>query len=99
MAFDGDRPVATGALFRKGRCAWLSFGTTDEEARGRGAQSALLAARLDAAARLGCELATIETAEPKSGVFAPSYRNAIRLGFKALYSRPNYIWERSAAAG
>lgn len=99
MAFDGDTPVATAAAFRRGHCAWFGFAVTDEGYRGRGAQSALLAMRLKGAADAGCNLVTLETAEPKLGVSAPSFRNAIRLGFKVAYTRPNYIWERAPETG
>jgi len=98
MAFDGEKPVATAALYKRGHCAWLDLATTDAAARGRGAQSALLAARVRKAGALGCDLVTLETAEPKQGVSAPSYRNAIRLGFEVAYARPNYIWERTPSA-
>ena len=45
MAFDGATPVATGAVFIDGKSAWLGIGATLSLHRGRGAQSAVLAAR------------------------------------------------------
>jgi hypothetical protein len=99
MAFDEDLPVATAAMYERGRCVWFDLATTEEPHRGRGAQSALLAVRLRDAARAGCELVTMETAAPREGVSAPSFRNAVRAGFRTVCSRPNYIWERAPSAG
>jgi hypothetical protein len=98
-AFDGNALVATAAMFKRGRCMWFDLATTDEKHRGKGAQSGLLAVRLRDARLAGCDLATMETAEPKEGVSAPSFRNAVRLGFEPVYARPNYIWERGLDAG
>src|SRR5690349_6313079 len=43
LAFDGDQPVATAALFVRDGIGWLGEAGTLPVARGRGAQSALLA--------------------------------------------------------
>lgn len=99
MAFDGGKPVATAGLFTRGHCAWFDLAVTDESHRGRGAQSALLATRVKDAAEAGCDLVTLETAEQKQGVSAPSYRNAVRQGFRVAYTRPNYVWERAPETG
>ncbi len=92
LAFDGDMPVATGALFVDGDTAWLDFATTDPDYRGRGAQSALLACRIRDAAELGCDILVVETAEDRPEKPAPSYRNQLRFGFQVEYVRPNYIY-------
>jgi len=94
MAFDGDTPVATGAFFVSGKSAWIDFAATLADYRGRGAQAALLEARLRDAAALGCERLVVETAEQTSEKSAPSFRNMIRYGFKEAFVRPNYIWTR-----
>jgi GNAT superfamily N-acetyltransferase len=93
LAFDGARAVASGALFADGSRAWLDFATTDPEYRGRGAQSALLARRINDAAELGCDLLVVETAEDRPEKPAPSFRNQLRFGFEVAYARPNYIYE------
>jgi ribosomal protein S18 acetylase RimI-like enzyme len=91
MAFAGDEPVATGALFVHGRTAWLGFGATLPSYRGRGAQSALAALRITAARELGCDAIVLETAEDLPAKPSQSYRNMRRLGFEVAYLRPNYV--------
>ncbi len=91
MAFDGDIPVATGAFFATGQCAWLDFAATLPEHRGRGAQSGLLARRIRDAAVLGCRTMVVETAQQTSERESPSWRNTLGFGFRQAYARPNYI--------
>jgi hypothetical protein len=99
MAFDGDTPAATGAMFVGGEFGWLDFAATLSTHRKRGAQSAILARRIHDAAELGCRWVLVETAEQTPEKEAPSYRNMIRFGFTEAYKRPNYIHEnRSRAA-
>jgi GNAT superfamily N-acetyltransferase len=93
MAFDGATPVATGAYFASGEFAWLDLASTLPEARGRGAQSALLARRAADAAAAGCRWLTVETAEETPERPAPSYRNMVRAGFRVAYARPNYLYQ------
>jgi len=93
MAFDGNKPVATGAFFADGEFAWLDLASTLPEARGRGAQSALLYRRAHDAAALGCRWLAVETAEETPEKPAPSYRNMVRTGFRVAYSRPNYLYQ------
>lgn len=93
MAFDNDRPVATGAFYVNGEYAWIDFATTLPEYRGRGAQTAIAERRAKDAAALGCRWLVVETAEETSEHPAPSYRNMIRLGFQVAYIRPNYIYK------
>ncbi|UCE25126.1 MAG: GNAT family N-acetyltransferase [Candidatus Zixiibacteriota bacterium] len=91
MAFDGNTPVATGALYVAGQFGWIDFASTLPSARGRGAQSALLELRVADAAREGCKWLVVETAEDTPQKPAPSFRNMIRHGFQVAYVRPNYI--------
>jgi ribosomal protein S18 acetylase RimI-like enzyme len=69
---------------------WLSFAATLPEFRRRGAQNALLAARIRAAAELGCSLVVGETGALEDGRPSNSYRNIVRAGFEPVYDRPNY---------
>ena len=92
-AFDGDQAVAAGALFADGEAAWLGIGATSPSHRGRGAQSAILAARIDAAIVSGCTVLTTETGIPQPGEAGPSYANIQRAGFAIAYPRPN--WRRA----
>ena len=78
---DGE-PIATGALFIHNDVALLAGASTVPEGRRRGAQSALLDARLRTAASSGCTIAMV-VAAPGSA----SQRNAERNGFRIAYTR------------
>jgi GNAT superfamily N-acetyltransferase len=82
-----DGAVAGGAsAFAFGRVAGMFGASTLPEFRGRGVQTALLAARLDWAAKLGCDLA--------KGVTLPgsvSQRNHERFGFRVAYTRTKLV--------
>jgi GNAT superfamily N-acetyltransferase len=90
VAYGSGRPCGAGAMYIDGDSAWLGFGGTIPAARGRGAQSALLAARVRAAAEAGCRTATTETGVQEPGRPARSYRNILRAGFEEVYERPNW---------
>lgn len=87
-AWDGDRLVAVGNLLIQGPVASLNAGATAVAYRGRGAQSALIAARARAAAAAGCEWVVSETGE--SG---PSFDNMRRAGLRSIYLRRTWLWE------
>ena len=87
MAFDKEKPVATGCVFVNGQMAWNCFATTLPEYRGRGAQGALLSARIEHARNAGCSYITTETHKDNA-----SFRNMLRYGYKVLYERPNYVY-------
>src|SRR5262249_8567830 len=84
-ALDGDQLVGAGALFVHGDTAWLGSGATAPTHRGRGAQSALIGARVHAAGAAGCRWITVETAADTPEKPNPSTRNLRRLGFQDLY--------------
>jgi GNAT superfamily N-acetyltransferase len=96
VAFDGDAPAATGAVVVTGRVAWLGAAGTLPEFRRRGAQNALLSARIDAARREGCTELITETGEPVDGKAGGSYRNLVRAGFEPVYVRQNYLSSEDA---
>lgn len=89
LALDGATPVATGMLWMHGNVALLAGASTVPGARGRGAQKALLAARLRFAAERGCSLAMMG-ALPGS----TSQRNAERNGFRIAYTRVKWMKAR-----
>ncbi len=89
-AYDDGAPIATGALFTAGEVGWLGFGATLPSHRGRGAQSALLAARIALGADLGLRVLVTETGVLRAGKPGPSYRNILRASFREAYVRPNY---------
>lgn len=90
VATHHDKIVATGSVFLHNDTAWLGIGATLPEYRGRGAQSALLAARIHTAATAGCTVIATETGEPVSDEPNPSLRNIRRLGFRQVCSRMNW---------
>ncbi|WP_088348106.1 MULTISPECIES: hypothetical protein [Rhodomicrobium] len=90
MAFDGEAPVATAALFVHGASGWLGVGAALSAYRQRGAQSALLAARVSHAAVQGARILTTETGVPHPGEPGHSYGNIQRAGFDIAYLRPNF---------
>ena len=63
LALDGDEPAATAALFVSGTVGSLNFAATRPEFRRRGAQSVLIARRIEDARRLGLEWLVTETDE------------------------------------
>lgn len=94
LAADADgTPLATGALLIDGRHAWLGMGATLPEARRRGAQQALLAARLAAARAAGCATVSVEAEAAEPGHASPSVNNILRAGFRQLGRRGNYLCE------
>lgn len=76
------RAIATAAMMVHDGVAILAGASTIPSARGRGTQSALLAARLQTAADDGCDIAMVVTAPGGS-----SQRNAERNGFRVAYTR------------
>jgi GNAT superfamily N-acetyltransferase len=90
VAYDAEAPAGAGALFVEGAVGWLGFGATLPDYRGRGAQSAILAARIEDARQQGCRTVTTETGELEDGRPSNSYRNIVRAGFREAGVRPNY---------
>jgi ribosomal protein S18 acetylase RimI-like enzyme len=88
VATVGGRPVAcgTGLVISEHRVFALCGAGTLTEYRGRGLQTALLRARMHAAAKAGCEYAVVVT---QGGT--TSQRNAERLGFRVAYSKVTVI--------
>ncbi|MEV6485854.1 GNAT family N-acetyltransferase [Streptomyces sp. NPDC051576] len=88
---DGEL-VGTGTLFVRGDTAQFFAGGVLPHARGRGGQTALLAARARAARQLGCRVLVAETGAETPGTHNSSLHNMLRLGFQAAYERPNWSW-------
>lgn len=91
LALDGDEPAAAAGLWAHGRAAYLGLAATLPEHRGKGAQSALIAARIRRAGELGCETIVTETGEVRDGHASNSYRNILRFGFEERYVVPNWF--------
>jgi GNAT superfamily N-acetyltransferase len=90
IAYEGDLPVAGAMLYAGDDAGWLGVASTVVEYRRRGAQSALLAARIERARELGLRLLVTETGAPEETEPGASYRNILRAGFEPAYVRPNY---------
>jgi GNAT superfamily N-acetyltransferase len=94
MAFDGARPVAIGALAVLERLGYLTLAATAEANRKRGAQSALIAARIAKARALGCTALAVETLT----MLEASLRNLERAGFRVAFEKEVYEWSAAGAA-
>jgi GNAT superfamily N-acetyltransferase len=95
-AYDGEHLVATGSLYVHERAGWLTWAATDPAHRGRRAQRALLAARIEIARARGLGLLVMETGEQVPGRPDASYRNILWAGFRPAYVRP--FWRGSSRA-
>lgn len=91
-AWDGERLVATGSLSVHGTAAALKSGVTAVTHRGRGAQSALVAARIEAARAAGAQWVGAETDQAAPGGHNPSTANLRRAGLRVLYARQDWRW-------
>jgi ribosomal protein S18 acetylase RimI-like enzyme len=94
-AWDGDTMVAGGNLLVQGDVGSINTGATLPGYRGRGAQSALIAARADAAHEAGCTWVVAETGLPAPGETNTSMDNLRRGGLRVLYERQNWLWTSS----
>jgi GNAT superfamily N-acetyltransferase len=90
--WDGERIIAVGSIFANGECADMFGGATLPEGRGRGAQSALLTARVRAAQAAGCRWLVAETGAEDAGDHNTSLHNMLRTGFELLYERTTWLW-------
>jgi GNAT superfamily N-acetyltransferase len=93
-----DCPVAAAGLFVEDGIGYLAFAATDPSHRSRGAQSALMARRLQVADALGCAIVFADTGEPVPGDPQHSHRNMLRARFAQYGVRANYAPEGFALA-
>lgn len=82
VAFVDGAPAAAAAMFVRDNVADCFVASTLPNARGRGAQTALIQRRLADGTAVGCELATAQ-----SVVTNASPRNFARQGFQPVYRR------------
>ncbi|MGW3635374.1 alpha/beta fold hydrolase [Streptomyces sp. NPDC005122] len=92
---EADTIVAIATLRVAGEVGNFFAGCTMPDARGRGAQSALIAARVRAAKDAGCRVLIAETFDEPPGTHNSSYHNLCRAGFTLQYSRRNWDWNQS----
>ena len=91
LAYAGDEPAAAAALYCEDGAGYLGIAATAPEHRGQGAQTALIAARIERARELGCDTVFTETGEQLPERPSASYRNIVRCGFEALHVVPNWL--------
>jgi GNAT superfamily N-acetyltransferase len=89
VAYDEAEPAGAAALYVDGDAGWLGVAGTAPDHRRKGAQGALMAARIRRARELGLRELTTETGERVAGRPDDSYRNILRSGFEEAYLRPN----------
>lgn len=92
LAFDNEKPVAAGSVFIYGDTAWLGIAVTLAEYRKRGAQSAIIAKRINKAHELGCKWLSVETAPHSAEKHNSSYMNLLKYNFNFMYERPNFMY-------
>ena len=92
LALRDERPIAGAALYAGEEVGWCGLAATVESERGRGAQTALLARRIQDAAASGCQWVVAETPLEKPDRPNPSIRNMRRLGFEVHHQRRNYLF-------
>lgn len=90
--WEGERVVGVGSIFVNGECANMMGGATLEGWRGRGVQTALLAARIRAAHAAGCRWMVAEAFAEAPGQHNSSLHNMLRSGFERLYDRLSWVW-------
>jgi hypothetical protein len=78
-------------LFASGSFAGLGGGTTVPGFRNRGAQKALIHARLQEGAVHGVSTFVVETEVPSPEKASISNANLVKMGFVHLYNRSNFI--------
>jgi GNAT superfamily N-acetyltransferase len=91
LALDEDVPAAAAGLFVAEGVGYLGFAATLAEHRGKGGQTALLAARVRQARERGCDVLVTETGELRDGLPSNSYRNILRAGFTEVAVRANWL--------
>lgn len=94
----GDHIVAAATMYANGETAQFFAGATLVKWRRRGAQTALIAARAQAAHSAGCRWLVSEVALEKPGTHNTSLQNLKRMGFEVLYERTNWTWRATGAA-
>ncbi len=88
IAEEGGVAVGVGSLHVHKRAALLRSGMVVPQARDRGVQRALIAARARLAAQLGCDVITSQA--PLDGF---SERNLAAMGFARVWERPGYRFD------
>jgi GNAT superfamily N-acetyltransferase len=91
LALADGEAAGAAALFVDEGGGYLGYAGTAPQHRGKGAQGALLATRINRARELGCDAVFTETGELLPDRPSASYRNILRSGFEELYVVPNWL--------
>ncbi|MFD0786091.1 GNAT family N-acetyltransferase [Micromonospora azadirachtae] len=94
--WDGADLVGGANLFVRGPVGALNSGATLPSHRNLGVQSALIAARAEAARAAGCRWLIAETGQPAEGTKNQSLANLERAGLRVRYVRRNWRWRADA---
>ncbi|MEU6206471.1 GNAT family N-acetyltransferase [Micromonospora musae] len=94
--WDGADLVGGANLFVRGPVGALNAGSTLPSHRNLGVQSALIAARAEAARAAGCRWLIAETGQPAEGTKNQSLANLERAGLRVRYARQNWRWQADA---
>jgi N-acetylglutamate synthase-like GNAT family acetyltransferase len=86
MVFDASRPVAVAALVQFEDIGYLTYAGTAQADRRRGAQSVLIAHRVEQARALGCTQIVSQTLT----MLKDSFSNLQRAGFREVYEQEVY---------
>jgi len=97
-AWDGGQMIAAAALFRQGPGAQMVAASTLASHQGRGAQSALLRARIRRAADSGARWISAEASAGRDPRSNSSLNNAQRAGFRILHVRDTWIWRPASVS-
>ena len=90
--WDGEQMIAAADLYIHHGVGSLNATATLSTHRNIGAQTALIAARIRAAAEADCRWLIAETAVAEHGTSSPSFNNLRRAGLQPRYVRQNWIW-------
>ena len=93
-AWDADRLVGVARMLAvpETETVQLFGAATLPEARGRGAQSALMAARVAEARDRGLRWVSTDTWAEHAAHANPSQHNMVRAGLTEVHRRPNWVW-------
>ena len=90
LAFENETPVSAAILATHKQFAYLGWAATAEQHQGKGGQNALIKARLNRAANLGCTTACSETLT----ILQTSLGNLKRNGFEEVYQKQVFVYEQ-----
>jgi hypothetical protein len=91
LASDDGAPISAAAMWCDRDGAWYGIAGTSKAGRGRGGQTAVLARLINDARAAGARVLVAETGDKQQGSASTSYDNMIRLGFRVVHVRPNYV--------